>query len=332
MTTGEPAGIGPDLAILLASEPHRYPIIVIADQLLVQQRAQQLDCCIDLLVIDDCNYLDTNSHFTGQGQLLCLHIPLCSAVQIGQLNYLNASYVLTCLNCAIDLSLHNPLIKGLVTGPIHKGIINDFYQKTNQADKYFSGHTEYLADLSSTNEVIMMLACEKLKVALVTTHLPLREIADHITKDKIVRIIELLNSELKIKFGLHNPQIYVTGLNPHAGENGHLGMEEINEIIPAIKYCQSSNMDVYGPYPADTIFTPNYMDKADVILAMYHDQGLAVLKHLSFNQAVNITLGLPFIRTSVDHGTALELAGQKDKIHMGSLLYAINSALEMSQD
>ncbi|MBF0264307.1 MAG: 4-hydroxythreonine-4-phosphate dehydrogenase PdxA [Gammaproteobacteria bacterium] len=330
-TAGEPAGIGVDLAVLLANGDTKYPIIVIADYLLLQQRANILDCDINIHIIEDLSSLTTEQHYyTGNKQLLCLHIPIVTEVVIGELNYKNAPYVLRTLDLAIELSLSQPNIKGLVTGPIHKGIINDYYMYEHLSDSDFTGHTEYLAEKSQAKDVIMMLACEQLRVALVTTHLPLTEIPAQIRKHAIETIITLLNQELKHKFNLKQPQIYVCGLNPHAGEDGHLGMEEINEIIPAIQYCQSIGIEAYGPFPADTIFTPGYMSKADVVLAMYHDQGLPVLKHLGFGHAVNITLGLPFIRTSVDHGTALDLAGKKDTINLGSLIYAIECAQSMN--
>jgi 4-hydroxythreonine-4-phosphate dehydrogenase len=210
----------------------------------------------------------------------------------------------------------------LVTAPIHKGIIND-------AGIRFSGHTEYLAELTRADPV-MMLACSGLRVALVTTHLPLAKVSEAITGDSLSRVIRILHQDLQSRFGIRQPRIFVCGLNPHAGEGGHLGTEELEIIAPTLEQLRQQGIELYGPLSADTLFTPKYLDQADVVLAMYHDQGLPVLKHMGFGQAVNITLGLPIIRTSVDHGTALELAGS-GKADVTSLRMAIATAIEMSQ-
>ncbi len=239
----------------------------------------------------------------------------------GQLNTENVSYVLETLNSAADKCLLKEF-DALVTGPIHKGIINE-------SGLPFSGHTEYLASRSGACTPVMLLATGSLRVALVTTHIPLSFVARALSQEKIEKCIRLLHSEFKNKFKITNPRILVCGLNPHAGENGHLGTEEAEIIAPAIKSMQEEGIDVSGPFPADTIFTKKYIDKADVILAMYHDQGLPVIKYAGFGQAVNITLGLPFIRTSVDHGTALDLAGT-GKADPSSLIAAINTAIELA--
>lgn len=218
----------------------------------------------------------------------------------------------------------NGEFSALVTGPVHKGVIND-------AGVPFTGHTEFFADRSHCQRVVMMLATDTLRVALATTHLPLREIADAITGELLNEIITILNHDLKTKFGISSPHIYVCGLNPHAGEGGHMGREEIDIIEPALEQLRQQGIQLHGPYPADTLFQPKYLTHADAVLAMYHDQGLPVLKYEGFGRAVNITLGLPFIRTSVDHGTALELAGTKSA-DAGSFRTALNLAINMIQN
>ena len=249
-----------------------------------------------------------------------LHIPVAEHVQAGTLNVNNAPYVIDLLDRA-----HQGIVAGefagMVTAPLHKGIIND-------AGKPFSGHTEYLADISNTPQVVMMLAGGGLRVALVTTHLPLKDIAAQITPELLSSVIHILHADLKHKFHIEHPRILVTGLNPHAGEQGHLGHEELDVIIPTLQKLQADGLDVKGPYPADTVFEPFILKEGDAVLAMYHDQGLPVLKYASFGQGVNITLGLPFIRTSVDHGTALDLAGT-GRAMSGSLQAAIECALQM---
>jgi 4-hydroxythreonine-4-phosphate dehydrogenase len=245
---------------------------------------------------------------------------LQAPVVAGQLNPDNSTYVLEMLQRAARGCLQREFA-AVVTGPIHKGVINE-------AGIPFSGHTEFFQQLSGVKEVVMMLATEGLRVALVTTHLPLREVADAITPEKLTQVLTILHQSLQSQFGILTPHILVAGLNPHAGENGHMGTEEVDIIEPVLKQLRSQGMKLSGPLPADTLFTPKYLSTADAVLAMYHDQGLPVLKFKGFGQAVNITLGLPFIRTSVDHGTALELVGT-GQAEMGSFQYAIKTALEM---
>lgn len=248
-----------------------------------------------------------------------LPILLAEPAQAGILSTKNAAYVLATLQRATEGCLRQEFA-ALVTGPVHKGIIND-------AGVAFSGHTEYLATQSGVDTVVMMLATNKLRVALTTTHIPLAQVSAHITKAHLTKIIEILYHELQKKYKIISPCLFIAGLNPHAGENGHLGTEEINIISPVIKELQQRHgWHLIGPLPADTLFTPRYLDEADAVLTMYHDQGLPVLKYVGFGQAVNITLGLPFIRTSVDHGTALDLAGT-DKADVGSFQCALAEAV-----
>jgi 4-hydroxythreonine-4-phosphate dehydrogenase len=248
-------------------------------------------------------------------------IPCPGIVKAGQLNVNNADYVLKTLNQAIQACLSKKCI-AMVTGPVHKGIINE-------AGHLFTGHTEYLAQLTHVDDVVMMLMTDKLKVALVTTHLPLKEVSYAISREKLKRTIEILYTDLQNKFSIRNPKIHVCGLNPHAGEGGHLGHEEQNIIIPVLQELrQYNNWDLIGPLPADTAFTPHALADTDAVLAMYHDQGLPVIKYAGFGHIINVTLGLPFIRTSVDHGTALNLAGTGD-IEIGSLRQAILLAIQL---
>ena len=249
-----------------------------------------------------------------------LPVPLAVPCQPGTLDQRNATYVLDTLRLAGEGCLAGHF-SAVVTAPVHKGIIND-------AGVPFSGHTEFFAELTHTEQVVMMLACPGLRVALATTHLPLRAVADAITPSLLERVIGILQADLISKFGITAPRILVCGLNPHAGEDGHLGREELDIIIPTLNRLRAQGMDLVGPLPADTLFTPKHLDQADAVLAMYHDQGLPVLKHKGFGQAVNITLGMPIIRTSVDHGTALDLAG-KGTANAGSLLVAMDTAAQM---
>lgn len=335
LTAGEPAGIGPDLAIHLAQNKIPVPCVVVADPDVLLARADLLQLPVNIKIIDPdpLSKQESSSNtplFSGNGKLLCLPIKIKQPVLAGKLNVANVGYVLESIKTAVDLCLDG-FFSALVTGPIHKGIINQagsLLSEHKLSGHKFTGHTEYLAQLSHTSRVIMMLATEGLRVALVTTHLPLKEISHAITKELLTEIITLLNNELKVKFAIKNPRIAICGLNPHAGEDGHMGREEIDTLIPVIQNLQNQGMNLMGPIPADTIFTEKYLVQSDVILAMYHDQGLPVLKYKGFGQAVNITLGLPFVRTSVDHGTALDLAG-KQQINTGSLFYAIDSALAM---
>jgi 4-hydroxythreonine-4-phosphate dehydrogenase len=318
LTPGEPAGIGPDLCILLAQQAQPQELVVIADPALLQARAAELDLPLVILPFD----ADQSPAPTGAGQLRVLPVALRAPVRSGRLDPANAAYVLETLDLAIA-GCRDGCFAALVTGPVHKGIIND-------AGIPFSGHTEYLAEQTGAAQVVMMLAAPGLRVALATTHLPLRAVADAITGEGLQQVLRVLHRDLRDRFGIAAPRILVCGLNPHAGEAGHLGREEIEVIAPALEALRAEGLQLYGPLPADTLFTPRYLDHADAVLAMYHDQGLPVLKHHGFGQAVNITLGLPMVRTSVDHGTALELAGS-GRVELGSLQAAIATALQMAQ-
>ncbi|MES9824512.1 MAG: 4-hydroxythreonine-4-phosphate dehydrogenase PdxA [Candidatus Thiodiazotropha endolucinida] len=317
LTPGEPAGIGPDLCVMLAQKP--YPeteIIAIADPVLLQQRAERLGISLELIPFDE----QKPASSLSPGKLRFLPAGLNHEVVCGQLNPANAEYVLDTLRIATDGCLKGHF-DGMVTGPVHKGVIND-------AGLSFTGHTEYLSALCEDAYPVMMLATPDLRVALVTTHLPLSEVSRAITKQRVQQVASTLHNDLQRCFGIAQPRIMVCGLNPHAGEQGYLGREEIEIIQPALAELNSQGMQLIGPLPADTIFTPVHLQQADAILAMYHDQGLPVLKHMGFGNAVNITLGLPIIRTSVDHGTALPLAGT-NQASLGSLQYAVKIAETM---
>jgi 4-hydroxythreonine-4-phosphate dehydrogenase len=316
ITAGEPAGIGPDLCIQIAQEPSAVQRVVIADPELMQSRARQLGLPLELLPYDP----DAIPAPQAAGQLSILPVPLSVPCQAGQLDARNAAYVLETLRLAGEGCLSGTFA-AVVTAPVHKGIIND-------AGVPFSGHTEFFAEQTATEQVVMMLACPGLRVALATTHLPLRAVADSITGPLLERVIRILQADLISKFGIASPRILVCGLNPHAGEDGHLGREELDIIIPALNTLRAEGVELIGPLPADTLFTAKHLDQADAVLAMYHDQGLPVLKHKGFGQAVNITLGMPIIRTSVDHGTALDLAGT-GLADAGSLRVAIDTAEQM---
>lgn len=316
LTPGEPAGIGPDLVVTLAQEAQPHEIVAIADPELLKARAQALGLPLTLREI---NLADSPRPLVA-GELAILPVALAAQVKPGQLNVANAPYILHTLDAAIA-GCSSGEFAALVTGPVHKSVIND-------AGIAFSGHTEYLAEKTATEKVVMMLATKGLRVALATTHLPLREVADAINAVELTQVIRILQRDLQVQFGIAQPRIYVCGLNPHAGEGGHLGHEEIDVIEPVLKQLRTEGLDLIGPLPADTLFTPKYLDHADAVLAMYHDQGLPVLKYKGFGQAVNVTLGLPIIRTSVDHGTALDLAAT-GKADLGSLRTALAYALEM---
>ena len=314
MTSGEPAGIGPDVCLDLPQFQLPARCVVLADIDLMRERARLLGKDVQIVPYQ-ADKLPSDSNTVE-----VLHIPVAEPVQAGVLNVNNAPYVIDLLDRA-----HQGIVAGefagMVTAPLHKGIIND-------AGKPFSGHTEYLADISHTPQVVMMLAGGGLRVALVTTHLPLKDIAAQITPELLSSVIHILHNDLQHKFHIENPRILVTGLNPHAGEQGHLGHEELDVIIPTLQKLQADGLDIKGPYPADTVFEPFILKDGDAVLAMYHDQGLPVLKYASFGKGVNITLGLPFIRTSVDHGTALDLAGT-GRAMSGSLQAAVEYALQM---
>ena len=319
ITPGEPAGIGPDLCIAIAQNPPSdVELVIVADPSLLANRAAQLGYPLTLKTFEAA----TEPAETKAGELTVLPVQLRSKAAPGVLDKANAEYVLETLRVAAQ-TVSDGNCDAMVTGPVHKGIIND-------AGILFSGHTEYLAEFFNQDLTVMMLATEGLRVALATTHLPLSAVPGAITKELLRAIIEILNADLQSKFGIVTPKILVCGLNPHAGEGGHLGSEEIETIEPALEQMRDLGIDLIGPLPADTLFTTKYLSHADVVLAMYHDQGLPVLKFKGFGAASNITLGLPIIRTSVDHGTALDLAAT-GKAETGSLINAITTALEMSK-
>ena len=314
-TPGEPSGIGPDLCVKLAQQNHPCEIIAIANPKLLEQRAAQLGLPLHINAYNP----DSLTKPQAAGEITVLPVELATPIKCGELNQQNARYVLKTITRAARGCLEG-IFDAMVTGPVHKGVIND-------AGIPFSGHTEYIAGITGGHPV-MMLATPGLRVALATTHIPLSAVSQAITHNRLRTVIRILYQELQTKFGIDRPQILVCGLNPHAGENGHLGREEIEVIEPALDGLRKQGLILHGPLPADTIFTPKYLSSADAVLAMYHDQGLPVLKHMGFGQAVNITLGLPIIRTSVDHGTALDLAGTGNA-DAGSLEYAVQCALEM---
>ena len=314
LTAGEPAGIGPELACRLAAGVE--DLVVVADPELLAQTAERLGS-------------DSSIHVLAQpddprpaGGIACLPVTLKAAAEPGQLNPANAGYVLDTLRLAADLC-QSGQAAAMVTAPVHKGVINE-------AGIPFSGHTEFLAERAGVDRVVMMLTAGDLRVALVTTHLPLSAVAAAVTAPVLKRTVEILEADLKRLFGLAQPKIMVLGLNPHAGEGGHLGREEIEVIEPVLASLRQRGMQLEGPLPADTAFLPARLKHTDAVLAMYHDQGLPVLKYAGFGQAVNVTLGLPFIRTSVDHGTALDLAGT-GRADSGSLAAAIRLARALAE-
>ncbi|NOH28580.1 4-hydroxythreonine-4-phosphate dehydrogenase PdxA [Vibrio mediterranei] len=316
VTAGEPAGIGPDLAVALSQRDWPHQVVVCADKTLIAERAQQLGIDIDLIDYDPTVH---DSHC--KGRLAILHEPLQAPAKAGKLNEANGQYVLNTLEKAAKGCMKGEF-DAIVTGPVHKGVIN-------RAGVSFSGHTEFFAEVSNTPLVVMMLATEGLRTALVTTHLPLSEVPAAITEDRVTRIVDILHHDLVTKFGITKPNIYVCGLNPHAGEDGCLGMEEIETITPALEKLRTEkDYQLIGPLPADTIFNDKYLRDADAVLGMYHDQVLPVLKYKGFGRSVNITLGLPFIRTSVDHGTALDLAGT-GQADFGSFETALAYAIDL---
>lgn len=316
ITPGEPAGVGPELLVRYAQNPPTdTELVAVCDPELLTKTAAALQLPLKLQPVG------SNPHRTGNGSLSVCAVALAAASEFGRLDTANAPYVLQTLERAAHGCLNNEF-DALITGPVHKGIIND-------AGVAFSGHTEFFAEYSGNLPVVMMLATEGLRVALATTHLPLSEVSKAITQPGLTQTLNILHTDLRFKFGIAKPRILVCGLNPHAGEGGHLGMEEINTIQPVLATLRSQGMDLVGPLPADTLFTPHHLDGADAVLAMYHDQGLPVLKYKGFGNAVNITLGLPFIRTSVDHGTALDIAGS-GSAHLGSLNTAIRTAQSMA--
>ncbi|RUR16226.1 4-hydroxythreonine-4-phosphate dehydrogenase PdxA [Legionella sp. km535] len=314
VSSGEPAGIGPDLCLALAG--YNIPVVILGDLDVLKVRAAELSRTIDFY-----EYMPGEDVKTEPGCLTVLSVHCPELVVPGQLNPENASYVIELLNLGASLCSRGEF-SALVTAPVHKANIN-------AGGISFTGHTEFFAQFFGVEQVVMMLACEQMRVALVTTHLPLRQVPDAINSTLIIKVISTLNHALIHDFGILNPKIKVAGLNPHAGESGYLGREEIEVINPALISLRKKGIDVQGPLPADTMFTANNEESCDAYVAMYHDQGLPVLKFAGFNHSVNVTLGLPIIRTSVDHGTALELAGKNSADH-GSLLAAVKMAAEMA--
>lgn len=317
VTPGEPAGIGPDLIIMLAEQEWEAQLVIFADRDLLRARAAVLGKKIDIIP-----YSKGMDYIQKPGEIIVNHVPCAKEPIAGILDSENGHYVVNTLRLACEANMEGEF-NAVVTGPVHKGIIN-------KAGVSFSGHTEYFAVQSNTADVVMMLATDGLRVCLATTHIPLAYVSKAITRERIEKVVGIMHADLQQKFGIEHPTIYVCGLNPHAGEDGHLGREEIEVITPALDRLRESGMNLVGPLPADTIFQPKYLEKADAVLAMYHDQGLPVLKFKGFGNSVNITLGLPFIRTSVDHGTATDLAGT-GQADTGSMARAINKAIKLAK-
>lgn len=315
VTSGEPAGIGPDICLSLADRTDERPIVVLADLQMLKDRAKVLQKKIELIEYKG------QIEVLPQGQLYVEHVPLNADVVLGELNPQNAAYVLEQLRRSAAYAMQGKSV-GVATAPVQKSIIND-------AGIHFSGHTEYYQEFAGVERVVMMLATKTLRVALATTHLPLREVADAITATRLQQVIDILLHDLKSKFKIAKPRILVCGLNPHAGEGGYLGHEEIDVINPVLEQYRAQGEQLSLCLPADTLFTPEHLQHADAVLAMYHDQGLPVLKSQGFGEAINITLGLPFIRTSVDHGTALSLAGT-GQAKSSSLHVAVDLALSLA--
>ena len=317
VTSGEPAGIGPDICLNLANREDLRPVVVLADIDMLKQRIEQLGLEVELVLYSGQTEPSLN------GQLYVEHIALAKPVILGCLDAENASYVLEQLHRSADYALSGKSV-GVATAPVQKSIIND-------AGIVFSGHTEYYQEFAHVDRVVMMLATKTLRVALATTHLPLRDVPDAITQEQLHQVIDILIHDLKTKFKVNQPRILVCGLNPHAGEDGYLGREEIDVINPVLEEYRAQGAQMSLSLPADTLFTSENLKDADAVLAMYHDQGLPVLKSQGFGEAVNITLGLPFIRTSVDHGTALSLAGT-GQAKASSLHVAVDLALDLARD
>ncbi|WP_104499982.1 4-hydroxythreonine-4-phosphate dehydrogenase PdxA [Acinetobacter indicus] len=315
VTSGEPAGIGPDICLHLADRVDERPVVVLADLAMLAQRAQVLNMPVELIEYSG------QTASSEKGQLYVEHVPLQQAVVMGELNPQNATYVLEQLRRSADYAMSGKSV-GVATAPVQKSVIND-------AGIAFSGHTEYYQEFAGVPRVVMMLATKTLRVALATTHLPLRAVAEAITAERLHQVIDILIHDLKSKFKIEQPNILVCGLNPHAGEGGYLGMEEIEVINPVLESYRAQGIQMSLSLPADTLFTPENLKDADAVLAMYHDQGLPVLKSQGFGEAINITLGLPFIRTSVDHGTALSLAGS-GLAKSSSLHVAVDLALDLA--
>lgn len=317
LTVGEPSGIGPDLAVALAQHAQSSQIVAVCDPDLLKRRAEQLGVSLTIKLFDQANRSPAKA-----GEIWVSPMPLAEQEQAGQLNPANGQYVLDTLSHAAQGCLDG-IYDAMVTAPVHKGVINE-------AGVPFTGHTEFLEEYTGAKRVVMMLATNGLMVALVTTHLPLKDVPAAITPERLEQIIRVLDADLKQYFALPNARILVCGLNPHAGEGGHMGKEEIDVIEPTLAKLRAQGIELSAPLPADTLFTNKVLQGGDAVLAMYHDQGLPVLKFKGFGQAANITLGLPIIRTSVDHGTALDLAGTGNA-DGGSLLTAIQYAEHMAK-
>ncbi len=313
LTPGEPAGIGPECTIRLAHEHPEFRLLAVADPQLLANTAVALGYQLTITAWQPGDNVVA-------GQLSCYPVKLDRPVTAGQTDPENAAYVISTIKSAVKL-VRGGHAGALVTGPVNKAVLND-------AGIPFSGHTELLAELSGIGKVVMMLASDRLRVALVTTHLPLRDVADAVTLENVRKTIQITHHELRNRFDITAPAIQVLGLNPHAGEGGHLGFEDEEIISAAINECKSEGINAFGPVPADTAFTPPHLARCDVVIAMYHDQGLPVLKHAGFGNSVNITLGLPFVRTSVDHGTALDIAG-KNRADASSMYVAASTAQTM---
>ena len=314
ITAGEPAGIGPDILLAIAQRDWDAELVAVADPDLLRRRAELLGLPISLREWNPAS--EPARHTPGVLSIAPVH--LAETEVPGQLNTANAPYVVQTLQTAVDGCIAGDF-DAMVTAPVQKSVIND-------AGIPFSGHTEFLAAATNTEQVVMLLVSGELRVALATTHLPLAEVPGAVTPELLERTLRILNTDLRNKFGIAKPRIAVLGLNPHAGEGGHMGREEIDVIIPTLEALRAEGMDLLGPLPADTAFNANIREQADAYLAMYHDQGLPVLKFAGFGNAVNVTLGLPIVRTSVDHGTALDLAGS-GKADGGSLVAAIDLAI-----
>jgi 4-hydroxythreonine-4-phosphate dehydrogenase len=317
VTAGEPAGIGPDLCVMLARHTLPARTVIIADHELLLQRGRQLGLTPEIV-----DFASAGNADIPTGALLVLHVPLATPARAGKLDPANSAYVLRTLEVAVD-GCRSGIFDAMTTAPVHKGVIND-------AGIAFTGHTEFLAARTGTADVVMMLTGGGMRVALATTHLALRDVVPGITRGGLERTLRVLCRDLILRFAISAPRIAVAGLNPHAGESGHLGREEIDIIIPVLDKLRQEGFDLAGPLPADTLFHPERLSGYDCVLAMYHDQGLPVLKFASFGAGINITLGLPIIRTSVDHGTALDLAAT-GRAEIGSLLQAITLAAELAQ-
>tara|TARA_R110002073_G_scaffold335117_1_gene526297 strand:+ start:1297 stop:2307 length:1011 start_codon:yes stop_codon:yes gene_type:complete len=317
VTAGEPAGIGPDLCVYLAQQTLACKLVVTADRELLQERARLLQLPLQLINVESTAPIPHQA-----GSLHVLHRPLNGSVVPGKPSVENASYVLATLKAAVEGCCRGQF-DAMVTAPVHKGVIND-------AGVVFTGHTEYLAQLTNS-QVVMMLVGGNMRVTLATTHIPLKDVAEAITVERLEGKLRIIHRDLISRFRIASPCIAVTGLNPHAGESGHLGNEEIDIIIPILDKLRSDGLNLVGPVSADTVFNPSQLSNYDCIFAMFHDQGLPVLKHASFGTGVNVTLGLPIIRTSVDHGTALDLAAT-GRIDSGSLLAAIEMAITLAKN